>query len=243
MIVSAYFRIPSKKSHEFYMENIKRFLRNVSTPIVFFTTPDFVDELANMRPIEYPITFSTYESIYEIEAFKKYGFSFWKHHSDLDGGPTRGNLTSPELAAIWYNKKEFILRAYEITQSDEQYIWCDAGCIRTDAWLPYIRNFGTKLDVGDKLAFQLLRELPSTPQLLTWPSLNIAGAIIAGRIESWKTCGALYDEILKKYDEKNIPAASDQYVWGSTITFWSDSFLTIKPVYSPDEWFFFLKMM
>ena len=242
VIVSAYFKIPSKFSHAFYMDNIRRFLKNIETHIIFFSTPDLVDDLRRMRPAAYPLTLLTYNTIEDIEAYMKYGTEFWARHSQLDNGR---NVTTPPLSAVWYNKKEFILRANRVTQEPGPYIWCDAGCIRSDDWFPEALKFGQHLDLvpKDKIMIQILEYVPMEPTLLTWPSCHMAGAIMAGYIETWKKASELYDEILSEYDKKSLPAASDQYVWGACATFEPELFLKVYPITSPDKWFFFLNLL
>ncbi len=238
IIVTAYFNIVSKFSHEFYMEHIRRFLPHISVPVIFFTTPDLVHEFSNLNS---NITFITYENVHEIEAFKKYGKDFWIRHTELDN--QYNYIRSPELAAIWYNKKEFVKRAMKETDHDGPFIWCDVGCVRLDDWIPYIKDFGKKVEKvpKDKLLIQLLYDLPDCePVLLTHGSQHVAAAIISGYREIWLKCSDLYDEILEKFNESNVPAAMDQDVWGSTIMKYPHMFETIKPIESPDKWFFFL---
>ena len=97
IIVSAYFKIPSKASHEFYLEHLKRFLTNIKTNIVFFTTPDLVETLQHIRG-DLPINFQLINSIYDIVAFKRYGYDFWQKQCNIDVE----KYHTPEVAAIWY---------------------------------------------------------------------------------------------------------------------------------------------
>ena len=99
VIVSAYFRIPSKATHEFYVPHIKRFLSTVRSQIVFFTTPDLLKEFTDMRPASLmPVDFVIIESISELRAFEKFGYDFWQRQCQID--PEKYH--TPELAAVWY---------------------------------------------------------------------------------------------------------------------------------------------
>jgi hypothetical protein len=235
-IVTAYFKIPSKAPHEFYMAHAARLLKTVRAPIVFCTTPDLRDEFQRIRgPL--PIRFITYESVRDLEAFNNFDPKFWEGQKVMDHNPSR----SPELYAIWYNKKEFVKRAMEV--ADGPYIWCDAGCARSDAWLPWLGTFGNAVKVpGGRLMLQLLNPLPSSGYIREG-FVGVAGAIIAGDKDAWIRASEHYDIMIKEYATAAIPVCDDQHIWGSCAIRWPDNFLTIKPIHSPDEWFFFLKMM
>lgn len=234
LVVTAYLDIPSKQNSEFYINHIKRFLKYVKCKVVFFTSEDLIDFFKNIRNENIIYVKTELNDLYT-----KYDDFFWERHVELDRGH---NKTTKELSAIWYNKKEFIKKAINIEKSDI-YIWCDAGCIRTDEWIPYLQNFGKNITNNKKLNMQLLRDLPLENVFLTHGSVNIAAAIIYGDTESWLKCSKFYDEILEKFDTNNFPAAMDQYVWGTTILHYPEYFFTVKPIDSPDEWFFFLKFL
>jgi hypothetical protein len=80
---------------------------------------------------------------------RTYGFGFFRDQCAVD--PEKYH--TPVLAAVWYEKKEFVKRAIEMVRLNRRedvvdrvpFIWCDAGCVRTDAWLPKVRSFGTGL--------------------------------------------------------------------------------------------------
>lgn len=236
IVVSAYFKIPSKKSHEFYMEQVKRFLLKMKQPIVFFTTPDLIPELLSYRQ-KYPIKFIEISNIYELEAFKKYSLDFWKKQSDID----EEKYHTPELAAIWYNKKEFVLKVIDMYKDFKgQFIWCDAGCIRNDSW--NLDNFGKNLPTHSKMSFQLINTvtIPDS-KLFSYPDHPfIAGAIITGNASAWKKHSTNYDEIIQKYIVNNKTINSDQYIYQTCILTYPDDYDLIYKIDCPDEWFFFL---
>lgn len=251
LIVSAYFKIPSKASHAFYMEHMKRFLGNVTTMVVFFTTPDLVKSVTNMRGNK-PIMICTVDSIMDLVAMKKYGYDFWRTQCNRD--PEKYH--TPEVAAVWYEKKEFVKRACAARPDHTgPFVWCDTGCVRTDAWLPSLRTFGQNVgsDVvpKDKLLMQLLKPLPtalSAPatHFFRHPDCYIAGALIAGYRDTWYACSELYDNTLGIYNTNEVCANSDQYVWASTILRYPERFQTVLAetvANTPDKWFVFLKYL
>lgn len=235
-IVTAYFKIPSKASHEFYMTHAARLLRTVRATIVFCTTPDLREDFQRIRGT-LPIHFIIYDSVRDIEAFNKFDPKFWEGQKLMDHNPSR----SPELYAIWYNKKEFVKRAMEVAGGP--YIWCDVGCARTDAWLPWLGTFGnnTKVPSG-RLMLQLLNPLPHSGYIREG-FVGVAGAIIAGDKDAWIQASAHYDIMMKEYAAERIPVCDDQHIWGSCAIRWPIDFILKFPEPSPCEWFFFLKML
>jgi Bacterial protein of unknown function (HtrL_YibB) len=245
MIVTAYFQIPSKQSHEFYIPHLERFLEWVESPIVFFTSRDLVDEMRSLRPSHLPIQFVLYDSVYEIESYKKYGRDFWNHQSTL----ADARHQTPELGAIWYNKKEFVNRAIELTNLDEPYIWTDAGCIRQDYWKLFAPTFGKNHDAIpiNKIMIQLMEsEISKDIEFFKFENIYVAGAIIAGYKEAWKRYSKIYDEVFLEYLSQGLCVSSDQSVIARLCVKNPD---IVETVYDGnlhpaiDRWFFFLKLL
>jgi hypothetical protein len=257
IIVSAYFKIPSKASHQFYIPHITRFLKNIKSPIIFFTTPDLKNEFAIIRG-NLPIYFILINSIYDINAFKIYGYEFWNNQCKID--PEKYH--TPELCAIWYEKKEFVKKAINFVETIENdnndnnvnkynlninmpFIWCDAGCVRSDDWIPEIYTFGDKINVipKDKLMFQLLNNLPNK-EFFIYPNIHIAGAIICGYKDSWINYTYLYDDMIKNYVNNNICVNMDQHIWASVVLKNPEYFELCNIKYDTfDKWFFFLSYL
>ena len=72
VIVSAYLKIPSKASHEFYLSHLNLFFNGIKSNIVFFTTADLIPLFSKMRG-NLPIDFQIINSINDLVAFEKYG--------------------------------------------------------------------------------------------------------------------------------------------------------------------------
>ena len=246
MIVTAYFKIPSKQSHEFYKPHIARFLGFIETAIIFCTTPDLVEWIKSLRPKHLPpLKFILYNSIYEIESFKKYGVEFWEFQYSID--PSKCH--TKELSALWSNKKDFVLRAIEETRLEEPYIWADVGCARDDCVNESLKNFGKNIRVipANKILIQLLN--PHVPQkkFFTLPDVYVAGAIMAAYKDGWSAYKEEYEKTVAEYIQGTICADSDQYITASTLVRCPDIFEYV--VYDVnlhpriDEWFFFLNYL
>jgi hypothetical protein len=240
MIVSAYFNIPSKKTHEFYQEHLRRFLGLVESPMVFFTSPDLYESLRAMRPSNFPIEFVFYDSVYEIEAMKKYGVDFWKGQCLID----TEKYHTPELSAIWYNKKEFVKRAMDMTKLDEPYIWADAGCIRYDVWKPFLPTFGRNTNIipKDKLLLQV-QNYPVNKRFFAFPDTYVAASIMAAWPETWQKLDSIYEETFNDYVKNGICVNSDQHILSACFVKDPSFFQLILDLNCPEplRWNYFLK--
>ncbi len=239
VLVTAYYKIPSKQPHSFYMEHIKRLIRSVTSSVIFFTTSDIQAEITEFGYDISHIQFVTLP-FEDLSAWSKLGRDFWDRQKERD--PELYH--TPELGAIWYEKKEFVNRAMQLSNA-QFFIWCDAGCIRDtnaeEAAIKFgLRNY--KFTPG-KLHIQKIRNIPEKIYY-THPDISIAGAIIAGDRIAWDKHSELYDSVLKEYDMAGIAAMSDQYVTNTCISMCPELYMPVIPhQINVDEWFFFLQLL
>ena len=108
VVVSAFFKIPSKQPYSFYREHLTRWFRSIRCPVIFFTTPDVWDDIVSMG-YDMSNVIVQYETIEQWKAWEL-GREFWDRQKERDVE----SYHTPELAAIWYEKKEFIKRATDL---------------------------------------------------------------------------------------------------------------------------------
>ena len=245
IIVSAYFKIPSKVSHDFYLEHLQRFLSGIKSHIDFFTTSDLVPLLTSYRGT-LPITFHIINPLNDFVAFQVYGYDFWKTQCSID----IEKYHTPEVAAVWYEKKEFVKKIITIYKNNDPsfnkpIIWCDAGCVRDNKWLDIIHSFGKNTDniPPQKLLMQTFSELPKNKEFYMYPDSYIAASIIAGYPDVWSVCSKLYDKTLVSYIMNNTCCNSDQYIWASTINAHPELFELIIVKECVNKWFYFLEYL
>lgn len=238
-VVTAYYKIPSKQPHSFYLENMKRFIRSISAPVIFFTSPDVQLEIEtfgyNISHIKFVVL-----SFEELSAWTKCGHEFWNRQKERD--PELYH--TPELGAIWYEKKEFILKAMTLSDAD-YFIWCDAGCVRDNNAEEAAILFGRRNYpfTPGKLHVQMIRTI-SKKDYYIYPDVSIAGAIMAGDRIAWKQHSELYDSVLQEYDIATISGMSDQYVTCACIVRLPELYMPIVPYQiTVDVWFFFLQLL
>lgn len=240
VIVSAYYKIPSKRSHEAYLPTLLNFFRNVvSVPVVFFTTPDVIAEI-HAHDVSTDHVKVVYIPFEELTAFQRYGVDFWKRQKERDCE----HYHTYQLGAIWYEKKEFVLRTIEIIKADI-YIWCDAGCIRDDLSCSAARMFGTRcIDRlnDNRMHLQAIKP-PVKQEFYRYRYICIAGAVMTGNEAAWKQYSVVYDSVLVKYDENKVPAISDQYIIMSSVDKNQDLFRLYTQRSNVEPWFKFLELI
>lgn len=241
MIVTAYYNIPSKKSHSFYFPHLIRWVRSCRSKALFFTTPDVEQELAIYNKLGW-ITF-IHEPFENLVAFQKFDAAFWARQKERDPEPYH----TTNLAAVWFEKKEFVQRAIQMFPQEEFFIWCDAGCVRDDAIESYFQQFGNRdhssLKDG-KLHTQMLQN-PQKQEYYVYPHISQACAIMAGTPAAWIRHSPLYDQTLQEYDDNMVSGNSDQNVLQRCINKQPEFYCCHAPPHPCpiDVWFFFISVL
>jgi hypothetical protein len=245
-IVSAYYEIPSKYPKEFYYPNIQRFLQSIRTPMVFFCDASNVPLFLSWRG-DLPCVFVSLSQS-EFYAYKVYGYDFWAKQCEID----TEKYHTPELSALWFEKKVFVKRAIQLNPYRTDYFfWCDAGCVRSDAWSPLIRTFGQNIASMEpgKLYFQKIHSIDAPPgmtPLYEFPEYGIAGAIYGAHKDMWDWFIEAYCHMVWTYVQNNKCANMDQYIMASLAVLHPDKIVCIDKntmpwiCVCPDIWFFFL---
>jgi len=239
VVVSAYYKIPSKSTHEKYMEYMKLFFQFFKgKKVMFFTEQSVLDELHDKNIDTQGIEFIL-KKFNDLPILNKFPYSFWLRQKERD----IETYHTPELGIIWSSKKEFVREASELLPEEQWFIWVDAGCVRKEEWLKFSNDFGT-------------RNIPQNPgvyvgQLIPVPSKNffmypdtcLSGTISAFHKDYIKLFCEKYDDMLQTYDNAKVSATSDQYIvrsmmnkddWIVPIT------LLRNTLQVPDVWFFLL---
>src|SRR5664279_5292919 len=196
VIVSAYFDIPSKHPHGFYLTNLKRFFRSMQAPLIFYTTSDVESEIRSWG-FDLNHTQINVIEFSKLTAFTVFDSNFWMRQKERDPE----SYHTPELAAIWFEKKEFVKRAMQRTTADV-FIWCDAGCVRDDYSEIALRSFGLRNRVilnNGRLHLIQIQELPKKG-FYSYPDVGIACGFQSGNRQAWTSHTALYDTSAREYD-------------------------------------------
>jgi hypothetical protein len=245
-LVTAYYLIPSKQPHAFYMENIKRFFKFVTIPVLFFTSRDMFKKLAPFAGKN--VIFRVVE-FKQLEVLTEFPQSFWEKQIQRDVE----SYHTWQLGAIWANKKYFIKEATKEFPDKDWFVWIDAGSIRKESWKPFIEKFTTReSELREPSVYvQVLDAIPKEKSFFRYPDQHVAGALILAHRSCIHDYINDYNTILKEYDSLSIAGTMDQYIMASVINRFPrwvgverGKVLTFAYINScPDPWFFFLALL
>ena len=238
VIVSAFFKIPSKQTYSAYLQHLNRFFRSLRCPTIFFTSQDVLQDIQSMGH-DLSLVHFVMMTVNDFKAWDR-GHDFWNRQKERDPE----SYHTPELAAIWYEKKEFVIRALALTDAEE-FIWCDAGCVRDDESERALLYFGCReMPLNDNtLHIQQISNQPCQ-SYYTYPSIKFAAAIIAGNRTAWLQYKTIYDIVLTDYDNAGISGTSDQNIMATCYDRRPTWFTTHTPRCTHiDHWFFMLEIL
>jgi hypothetical protein len=238
-IVSAYYKIPSKQSHEWYIPHLLRWFRSCGRQdnTHFFTTEEIREELASLTYISHvQFHILPFEELTAMDL----GQEFW----DLQYARDSERYHSAKLGMIWYEKRHFIRRIMDLQPEINSFIWCDAACIRNDDCERAAKDLGQRIQVYEKgrMYLQCIRSIP-LKQFFKHPDVFISCGLLAGDRSAWKEYTDLYEKTLSEYTKEGISTISDQYITASCITKKSELFLLCLQEGTIDIWFKFLELL
>ena len=138
-LVSAYFNVKSKFSHEDYLNWINNFLQ-INTAMIFFTDKKNLKELINKRPKEYlNKTILITLNLNDFYSYKKYLKEFNKTYTqDIEQ-----SFHSVPLYLLWAEKINFLkISTTKNFFNSKCLYWVDAGCFRDSSKIKkYVNNW------------------------------------------------------------------------------------------------------
>ena len=221
-VVTAYYPIPSKYKANDYVKWILGFWPKMQCNLVFYTDTQLVELFQkafqgrpNTRVIGLPFA--------SLSAFTKLSQNIWVDTKLLD---TEVGHT-PELYALWYEKKEFVLRAMALNPfQSKEFVWCDAGIGRYPDWIPKIQGFPAQ-HLVPRGRMLLLEIDPLRPEDFVAGDDGIfgnfgkratfGGGILASDIEGWTRWSKAYDAMLIRYHLSRRFIGKDQNIMASIV--------------------------
>lgn len=218
-VVSAYYPIKSKYPIDNYVKWIVNFWPKTTFPLVFYTDPSIVPQFEKIFE-ERPQTKIVGVALRDFHAFTKLSARPWLTAHIID---CEADKHTPELYAIWYEKKEFVLRTIESNPfGSDSFVWCDAGICRFPEWLQYLQNFPLRAMIPSG-KMTVLRINPFGGEVKDgipgWfdRDTSVGGGILAGERETWSIWSKAYDAMLMKYILAGRFIGKDQNIMASMI--------------------------
>jgi glycosyltransferase involved in cell wall biosynthesis len=222
-VVSAFYKMPSKFDENQYMNWARMFL-SIPSYLILFTEEEHAKIFEEIRR---PFADRTRIIILprsEWTANLKWGDEIWKEQLAKD---PENKIHSPDLYKIWYEKKEFVLKAIDINPfNHDTYVWADIGLVRSEEVRGWMPNFA-RADRIPRDKMLLLQIDPFKDDDLvrqedglygTFINKNrIGGGIQAATISIWRNWAARYDTMMKRYISAGRFIGKDQSIMASMI--------------------------
>lgn len=246
-VVSAYYPIQSKFTVEQYMGWILAFWPKTECSLVFYTEPELVPiferlfrSMKSARVVGLPLL--------SLSAFERLSYKVWVNAKLLDHESSH----TPELYALWYEKKEFVLRTILANPfCSDRFVWCDAGIGRIPEMNSMAKRFPQRslIPVGKLLVLQIDPLNPEDCKVDDWgiPGKfdNVAtfgGGILASDAAGWIQWSSAYDAMLMRYYLAGRFIGKDQNIMASMILQRPELAITLRrpPSLGPVAGWFYL---
>jgi hypothetical protein len=239
-LVTAYFNIASKHSHDRYMRWIETMM-SVQDNMVIFTSPDLVDTLMLLRKDATEYTRIVPMLLNETLMGTQLSRAFWKRQFDLD--PEKDIHQSFELYWIWNEKTEWLHKAVELDPFNSDFFaWMDIGYLREDMWrgARVVRRVPPALGRSQVMVLNIEPfplPLPSATEPLS--DVYVGGGFIGGYKEGIARWRNLYYTMMTGPVYAHSFVGKDQHQMASTCLATPDlCFLVLPTNEVSDKWFF-----
>lgn len=251
-VVSAYYKMKSKHDPEKYRNWIRRFFRTLTGPIVFFTDADTLPFLEACEKASSSIHFVVFpRSEWKANDQTLFPEGTWEHQWEID--PEK-NIHSVELYKVWFEKKEFVLRAIALNPfGSKKFVWTDAGILREAEMESILKG---RYPVSSRIPndrIMIMNIMPFTKNDEIEYKINgvtlkggkdkrrIGGGVLAGTAAVWKRFSQLYDEALQRYLKAGLFIGKDQTLF-ATIILENKSLISLLDYrgIAPESWFYLL---
>jgi hypothetical protein len=250
-VVTAYYEMKSKHSVEKYRDWIRTFFRTVQAPIVFFTDAETLPFLESCPRATTSIKFIVLpRSEWKANTSTLFPAGTWEKQYAAD--PEKA-IHSVELYKVWYEKKEFVLKAIEANPfQSKKFVWTDAGCMRDPVFEQILQK---NYPVGSRIPedrILLLNVAPFTKSDEIVDTINgvtikgggkdrvrIGGTIIAGTAAVWKRWSELCDEAVQRFLKAGIFMGKDQTIF-ATVVLENKNFVSLldSKKIAPNPWLY-----
>lgn len=258
LVVSAFYRMSSKRTIETYKTRIDYFLKNTSCKVLIFTTEDCIPMLDVRDNLEFRIL--------PIEDFYSNQFAStqeYEHMTELYSKLTAEKPVSTDLLKVYAEKHMFVNRAIDMYPGYKYYIWTDIGFVIGHQTIQYLPTFPSiakieNLNIGDKICFAIRDTISlseytygiATPRIrLDTP---VAGTTILGNKKAWRKFVHLYHSSLVHMKKNDHYWGNDEHVYFNMLCNNPDDItgmitygfkLPIQDIYQCNSWNMFVYML
>lgn len=245
-VVSAYYEMPSKNKKEEYRNWIRIFLETIPCFLVFFTEESLIPFIKECRRnfedrtviITLPRSEWAVNSHFKQEEFD----ALFKLDPEKHIGHT------PELYKVWYEKKEFILKAISLNPFNHtDFVWTDAGIYRDQKLAELTKAFPVADRIPtDRIMMLNIMAFTKSDEVLKNGFIGggedkprIGGGIVAASKEQWLVYNTLFNSIVERYRKAGIFWGKEQIIMKTLVleNRTKVSLIEAKPIMS-NFWFY-----
>jgi hypothetical protein len=251
-VVTAYYEMKSKYSSAKYREWVARFLATLTCPIVFFTDTATLPFLDACPRVSSSVEFVVLpRADWKANDPAHFPAGFWEGQWAMD--PEQG-IHSAELYKVWYEKKEFVLRAIARNPfGSTKFVWTDAGIMRSPALAALL---ATRYPVAARIPSDRMMLLNVGPFTRSddvervvngvtmkggIDKMRIGGGVLAATATVWQRWSELYDDAVGRYRQARLFIGKDQTMFATLVLERKEfhSLLDLKKI-APEPWFYLL---
>lgn len=229
-VVSAYYNISSKLATKEFIETMDTFFTNCSFNLVLFTESDCLPLFSKWRATWKDRTILVTWPLEQFSSLEKVSAEAWEQQKKKDPD----QVSTPSLYQIYFEKKEFVLRAIQMNAfRAETFVWCDAGILKLPTWLPPIKEkFPDEKRVVPN-SITLLQITDFQEAETPWTDYSkidrVSGAIQAADKDTWIWWSAQYDAMVKKYVKNDLFFGKDHSILASLCKLFPERITLVKP--------------
>jgi len=171
--------------------------------------------------------------------------SEWDEQEAID--PEK-SIHNKKLYKVWFEKKNFVLKAIEMNPFNSQYfLWTDTGIVRDTNSIKYIKGY-PEISKIDQTKILLLNIAPfkddDKNDCCFYGKDRIGGGIIGASAEMWKIFSEKYEIALLKNKEAGHFVGKDQSIMARIYLENKDIFQLVQPEKSNvDPWMYLIEYL
>lgn len=241
-VVTCYYKIKSKHSHDKYDKWITNFLSNIKCNLVIFTSPDLVEYIREKRSPFISRTVIKAVEFNDLPLYKMYE-NLWEGQYEMDKQQDTGR--TKECYVLWNSKIDFLKQAiYQNPFSSDKFIWTDIGCLRTSdpSIISHISETYPLYNriSNDKIDIVLIEPLNDKTQKIFIDEVHFSGAIFGGHKDIILKFHKLFYDRFDEHIRQGIFIGCDQQTISSVYIDECDLFNCIVSKHMLDDnWFWF----
>ena len=244
-VVSCYYKIPSKHTHNNYNIWINNLLRNIKCNIIIFTSSDLVNLFVNIKiNNKYLKLIIIVKEFNDLEILKKYNIEFWDNQYTIDPTPNIGR--NKECYIIWNSKMNFIKEAITLNPfNSDKFIWNDIGSMRNNNFSNFISHYPLYNNISiNKLDIVLIKYYNNKLQQYFQNEVHLSGSIFGATKNIFLQIIDLFYKYFDEYVNQNLFIGCDQQILSTIYIRHPQLFNIINPYEKNmndriiDKWFY-----